>query len=159
VSGRRLSVAAAVEAYARDSAAAAVEGLIELLSVEFVRPLVAYARGRAHFLRGEYREAIASWEEERSRDPGDWSISRQLGEAYRGLGELERAEELMLEAQRVSPASARTHYELALVYAEMGRHDDAVASLRRALEVWAEADPHYVWARRARDKLAELEGL
>jgi tetratricopeptide (TPR) repeat protein/tRNA A-37 threonylcarbamoyl transferase component Bud32 len=141
-----------------DSAAAAVEGLIERLSVEIIRPLVAYARGRAHFLRGEFREAIVSWEQERRRDPSDWSISRQLGEAYRGLGELERAEQLILEAQRVSPASPRTHYELALVYAEMGRHDDAVASLRRALEVWSNADPHYVWARRARDKLAELEG-
>jgi tetratricopeptide (TPR) repeat protein/tRNA A-37 threonylcarbamoyl transferase component Bud32 len=140
-----------------DSAAAKLEGWIERQSVETIRPLVADARGRAHFLRGEFREAIASWEEEHSRDPSNWSVSRQLGEAYRELGELERAEQLMLEAQRVSPASPRTHYELALVYAAMGRRDDAVASLRRALEVWSEADPQYVWARRARDKLAELE--
>jgi len=140
-----------------DSAAATIEGWIEQLSVEIFRPMTADARGRARFLRGEYREAIASWEEQLRRDPSDWTISRQLGEAYRELGELERAEQLMLDAQRVSPASPHTHYELALVYAEMGRHDDAVASLRRALEVWLDADPHYVWARRARDKLAELE--
>ncbi len=120
--------------------------------------MVANARGRAFFLQGEFREAITSWEEERRLSPSDWTISRQLGEAYRGLGEFERAEQLMLEAQRVSPASPRTDYELALVYAEMGRRDDAVASLRRALEVWSEADPNYTWARRARDKLAELEG-
>jgi tetratricopeptide (TPR) repeat protein/tRNA A-37 threonylcarbamoyl transferase component Bud32 len=141
-----------------DSAAVAVEEMIEQLSLEIIRPLVSYARGRAHFLRGEFTEAIASWEEQLRHEPGDWSISRQLGEAYRGLGELERAEQLMLEAQRVSPASPRTHYELALVYAEMGRRAEAVASLRRALEVWSEADPHHVWARRARDKLGELEG-
>jgi tetratricopeptide (TPR) repeat protein/tRNA A-37 threonylcarbamoyl transferase component Bud32 len=141
-----------------DSAAAAVEGLIEQYSVEIIRPTVANARGRAHFLRGEFREAIESWEEERRSDPSNWSISRKLGEAYRGLGELERAEQLMLEAQRVSPASGLTHYQLALVYADMGRRDDAVASLRRALDVWSAADPNYVWARRAREKLAELEG-
>jgi tetratricopeptide (TPR) repeat protein/tRNA A-37 threonylcarbamoyl transferase component Bud32 len=141
-----------------DSGAVAVEGLMEALPVGAARSFVAYARGRAHFLRGEYREAIASWEEERSLDPSNWSINRQLGEAYRELGELDRAEELMLEAQRVCPASPRTHYELALVYADMGRQDDAVASLRRALDVWSEADPHYLWARRARHKVAELEG-
>jgi tetratricopeptide (TPR) repeat protein/tRNA A-37 threonylcarbamoyl transferase component Bud32 len=35
-----------------DSAAAVIEGLIERLSVEIIRPLVAYARGRAQLLRG-----------------------------------------------------------------------------------------------------------
>ncbi len=141
-----------------DSAAVAVEGMIQQLSLEVIRPLVSYARGRAHFLRGEFTEAIASWEEQLRHDPSDWSISRHLGEAYRGLGELDRAEQLMLEAQRVSPASPLTHYQLALVYVDMGRRDDAVASLRRALEVWSEADPQFIWARRVRDKLAELEG-
>ncbi len=107
-------------------------------------------------LRGSYREAITSWEQEQELNPGAWSINRQLGEAYRELGELDRAAELILLAQRHSPASPRTRYELALVYEAQGRRDEAIAELRAALDVLSDADPHYKWAVRAREKLAEL---
>ena len=119
---------------------------------------VAYARGRARHLRGDYEGAIESWEEQQRLQPSAWSISRDLGQAYRGLGDLERAEASILDAQRIAPAAPRTHYELALVFAEMGRTGDAVASLRRALAVWDDADPSYTWARRAREQLNRLQG-
>ncbi len=141
-----------------DSAVVAVEQLIQQFSFRILQSRVAYARGRARHLRGDYEGAIASWEEQRRLQPSDWSISRHFGEAYRGLGDLERAEASILDAQRIAPAVPRTHYELALVYAEMGRTGDAVASLRRALAVWDDADPSYTWARRAREQLTRLQG-
>ncbi len=73
-----------------DSAIVQVELLIQQFSLEVFRPRIAYAQGRAHMLRGEYREAIASWEQEQELNPGDWSVNRQLGGAYRELGELDR---------------------------------------------------------------------
>jgi tetratricopeptide (TPR) repeat protein len=155
----RLRLSVALEDPGRiDSAVVATERLIEQFSWAFLQPLVAYARGRAHYLRGDYQGAVASWEEQRRLNPSDWSIARQLGEAYRGLGNLEQAEALILEAQRISPAAPRTHYELALVYADMGRNSDAVVSLRRALDIWSDADSSYIWALRALAKLAELHG-
>ena len=139
-----------------DSAIVQVELLIQQFALEVLRPRIAYARGRAHMLRGSYREAITSWEQEQELNPGEWSINRQLGEAYRELGELDRAAELILLAQQHSPASPRTRYELALVYEAQGRRDEAIAELRAALDVLSDADPHYKWAVRAREKLAEL---
>ena len=139
-----------------DSAVVVAEQLIEQFSFHILQASVVSARGRAQFLRGDYEGAIESWEELRRLQPSSWPALRHLGEAHRGLGNRERAEALILEAQRIAPAAPRTHYELALVYADMDRTADAVASLRRALAVWDEADPGYIWARRAREKLSRL---
>ena len=140
-----------------DSAAQACEVVIERFSYEFLRPTVAYARGQAHYLRGEFREALAAWEELRRLNPADPTVPRQLGQAYRGLREFGRAEEALEEARRRRPADPRTLYELALLADARGRRDRAVEHLRAALEVWTDADPAYKWARRAREKLAQLE--
>jgi tetratricopeptide (TPR) repeat protein len=154
-----LDVALELEDAARiDSAARACEGVIEQFSYEFLRPTVAYARGQAHYLRGEYRQAIAAWEDERDLNPGDHTVPRQLGQAYRELGEHRRAESAFEEALRLRPADPRTRYEVALLEAARGRTDRAVEHLRAALGVWAEADPAYKWARRARETLGRLEG-
>jgi len=154
-----LDIALELEDPARiDSAARACEAMIERLSYEFLRPTVAYARGQAHYLRGEYREAITAWEEEERLNPGDPTTSRQLGQAYRELGEHRKAEAAFQDALRVRPADPRTHYELALLEDARGRRERAVEHLRAALDVWSEADPAYKWARRAREKLAQLEG-
>jgi tetratricopeptide (TPR) repeat protein len=140
-----------------DSAARRCEAIIEQRSYEFLRPTVAYARGQAHYLRGEYREAIAEWEEERRLNPGDPTTFRQLGQAYRELGEHRRAESSFKEALRVRPADPRTHYEMSLLDEARGRREAALEHLRAALQVWADADPEYKWARRVREKLAQLE--
>jgi tetratricopeptide (TPR) repeat protein len=140
-----------------DSAAARCEGAIQQSSYEILRSATAYARGQAHYLRGEYHEAIASWEEERKLDPSDPTIPRQLGQAYRELGEYGRAEAAIKEAQRLRPGDARTMYERALLDEARGHRDDAIKGLRAALAVWADADPGFKWAHRARDKLSQLE--
>jgi tetratricopeptide (TPR) repeat protein len=153
-----LDIALALEQPDRiDSAAAALDRTIRQFSYEFLQQTVVYARGQAHYLRGEYRAAIASWEQERKLDPGDPTIPRQLGQAYRELGEHGRAEAEFQEAQRRRPADPRTMYERALLDEARGRRDDAIKGLRAALAVWTDADPGFKWANRARAKLSQLE--
>ena len=141
-----------------DSAAAAMERVVDQFSYEFLRPAVVFARGQAHYLRAEFREAIANWERERELRPGNPTVPRQLGQAYRGLRDFRKAEETLNEARRIRPADPRTFYEIALLDEARGRRADAITNLRAALEIWADADPSYKWARRAREKLTELEG-
>jgi Tfp pilus assembly protein PilF len=57
----------------------------------------------------------------------------------------------------VTPAYPKARFQLALVYQEMGRTDDAIEQLQAALEIWKDADPEYIPAQVARAKLAELE--
>jgi tetratricopeptide (TPR) repeat protein len=139
-----------------DTAAARIEQAIQQSSYAFLQQAATYARGQAHYLRGEYREAIASWEQEAKLDPSDASVPRQLGQAYRDLREYGRAEAALKEAQRRRPSDPRTMYERALLEEARGRREQAIVSLRAALVVWAGADPGYKWARRAREKLSQL---
>ena len=76
----------------------------------------------------------------------------------RKLGRFVEAEEALNHMLKQKPAQPDAHFELALVYAEIGRLEDAIAHLEAALAVWAEADPGFRPAQRAREKLAELTG-
>jgi tetratricopeptide (TPR) repeat protein len=136
----------------------AVDTAITTLQYEFLRPALLAAQGEMHFLKGEYREAIQAFEEQRRLAPASTSIPRELGRCYRELGEYDQALSHMNGVIAVSPFGPRTNYEMALTYEAVGRTEEARVHLDRALTVWAEADPGYRWAQRARDALARLGG-
>ncbi len=132
------------------------ETMLERTGMNMLEGPVIYFGGRLHEMRGKWDAAIAAYERERANDPTDYTIPAQLGRCHRELGELERAESLILETLKLRPSHGRSHYELALVYEDMGRPADAIAHLKLALETWAIADEDHDLARRAREKLAEL---
>jgi len=135
-----------------------VEAFIDLLRYEMLRPEVVSAQGLVHELRGEHTEAIEKYEEEHRLKPADFTILTDLGRCHRKLGQFDQAVEYISEALLNSPFGPRTNYEMALTYEAMGRMDDAREHLNRSLEVWAEADPEYRWARRAREAAERIGG-
>jgi hypothetical protein len=52
--------------------------------------------------------------------------------------------------------NTRARYELAQLLAATGRTDDAIEELEFLDDVWADADPEFVPAQRARTRLEEL---
>jgi len=136
----------------------AVEAFITSLQYEIVRPAVIAAQGEAHALRGEYREAVQRFEEVQRLAPSNTSISMKLGRCYRELGEFDRAVSFLQEALTISPYGARNNFEMALTYEAMGQAEEARTHLDRALEVWADADPGYKWAQRAREAAERMGG-
>ena len=136
----------------------AVENFITSFRLEMFRPRLFRAQGRVHELRGEYREAIEQYREEQRLNPADTSVPTQLGRCYRELEEYEEALSLFQEVLKVSPFAPRTNLELALTYEAMGRMEDARTHINRALDVWADADPTYKWAQRARDTAERIGG-
>jgi len=86
-----------------------------------------------------------------------WKPNPLLGRLYNRLGNFKKAENRLKEYLKRVPFRPDAHYELALVYADMGKKDKAIEHLNKALFVWAEADTDYVPAKRAREKLAELK--
>jgi len=135
-----------------------VEAFINTLQYEIVRPALVSAQGEAHVLRGEYREAVQRFEEVQRLAPSSTSIPMKLGRCYRELGEFDRAVSFLQEALGISPYGARNNYEMALTYEAMGRREEARTHLDRALEVWADADPTYKWAQRAREASERMGG-
>ena len=128
-----------------------VEGFIQALQYEILRPAVVRAQGMIHELRGEYGEAMERYEEERRLNPSSFSVFLRLGRCHRELREYDEAVSLLQDALRANPFGPQASYELALVYEDMGRLEDARTHLDNALEVWAEADPSYLLAQRARE--------
>ncbi|MCH7818567.1 MAG: tetratricopeptide repeat protein [Candidatus Marinimicrobia bacterium] len=108
-------------------------------------------------MRGEYEEAIVSYEKQRELEPTDATINRRIGRCYRNMGELEKAEEYLNKALKIYPFEPLNNYEIALVYSDMGKREKALEYLRIALEVWRDADQAYKPAKRALDKLTEWE--
>jgi tetratricopeptide (TPR) repeat protein len=141
-----------------EAAVPAVEEFITAVQYEIVRPALLSAQGEAKALRGEYREAIQFFEEQRRLAPARNSPIVALGRCYRELGEYDEAVAHLQDALRVSPFSARTNYEMALTYEAMGRREEARTHIDRALEVWMDADPGYRWAQRAREAAARIGG-
>jgi tetratricopeptide (TPR) repeat protein len=142
-----------------DSAERALEGVesfIQAFSFDAFMPLVFYARGRIHEMRGEYEEAIQAYEQDLALSPTDESIYEEIGRCYREMGELDEAQAQLSKTLTVRPYEATAHHEMALVRAEMGDSEAALEHLRTALEVWSEADPAFKPAQRAREKLDEL---
>jgi len=117
-------------------------------------------RAQISEMKGHYEEALTlrekAWGKPPSNDksPPDLFLAR----CYRKLGKLKKAEEVLKRGLKYWPNIPKAHYELALVYGDMGKKDKAIEHLNKALYVWAEADTDYVPAKKAREKLAELQG-
>jgi tetratricopeptide (TPR) repeat protein/TolB-like protein len=143
-----------------DSVEAALEGLerfIEGFAFEAMRPYVTYLEGRVLEIRGNCEGAIPKFEGAVSQHFA-LGANVDLGRCYRTLGRLEDAERQLQRALEVRPADPTANYEIALVYAERGDRDLALEHLQTALDTWADAEPVYKPARKAREKLTELSG-
>ena len=139
-----------------DAAADRLDRFIRVMRWEHIQPMLLNARGAAAELRGDYDGALARYREQLALDPANTSVHTDIGRVLRLRGDLEgAARELAISLQR-RPSDPKARYELALVDEQAGRATEAVAELRRALAVWAEAEPGYAPASRARIALDRL---
>lgn len=143
-----------------DNAEKAIEGLeagIRAFKVEILRPIVLHAQGKIREMRGEYEQAILSYQKQLELDPTDSTINRSIGRCYRKLKDFKKAKEYMQRTLKIYPFEPKTNYEIALIYYDMGKKEKAMEHLKKALHVWEEADPEYKPAKKAREKLVEWE--
>ncbi len=68
-------------------------------------------------------------------NPSDHRIRALLGRLLRSMGQLDRALEINLEALQHDPFNAQIHYELGLLYSDLGNTRKARESLDKALEI------------------------
>ncbi len=113
--------------------------------------------GRILEREGDFAAAAESYREAMVADPGR-NYHLDAGRALRLAGRLDEAETELREALRLVPGGPRTHLEMALLLEGRGDVEGAVEHLMSALVAWETADEDYGPARRARAKLAELEG-
>ena len=139
-----------------EAAANRVDGFIRATQWEMVKPQLLHARGMAAELRGDYATALRLYQEQLALDPANTNVHTDIGRVHRLRGDLPAATRALAITLGRRPADAKARYELALVHEAAGRATDAVTELRRALEIWSDAEPVYAPAARARSALDRL---
>ncbi|PCH69108.1 MAG: hypothetical protein COC01_02130 [Bacteroidetes bacterium] len=119
--------------------------------------LVGY-HGDINVMKGNYEEAILNYKDALKNDPTDVSINIDIGKCYRKLNQLKKAKEYLENCLKILPFEPEAHYEIALVYSDLGNKQKALEHLKTALDIWKDADQIYKPAQQARTKLEEWEG-
>jgi tetratricopeptide (TPR) repeat protein/tRNA A-37 threonylcarbamoyl transferase component Bud32 len=114
-------------------------------------------KGDIAVLEGDNEKAIAMFTEQLALDPSNTKINRKIGKCQRLLGRYQEARESLLKRLATHPWDPLAHYELALVYADTGDTSKALDHLRKALDVWREAEPGFEPAQKAREKMKEWQ--
>jgi tetratricopeptide (TPR) repeat protein len=134
-----------------------VEKTIQKYKYEAWRDIALHAWGRIHEMKGEYKQAMENYQKELELKPTDWGINTDIGRCYKNVKDYKKAEKHIKKTLEILPFDPKAHYEIALVYADMDKKEKAVEHLKKALYVWEDADPDYQPAKKAREKLKELE--
>ena len=90
--------------------------------------------GVAPVRRSGAAEAIAAAELARKRDPLSFAMQVNVGTAYRGAGQHERAIVELRRALEITPGASRAFFQLGVTYVEMGRFDDAIREFDAAVQ-------------------------
>jgi len=137
-----------------------LEAFIQTYNWEALRWIIWAGRGKLAEYREEYSQAIAGYQKAAEmaidREIKVW-LTNEIGQCYRKFKEFEEAKETLQKALKLEPFSPLAHYELALVYWEQDRKQQAMEHLNTALYVWEEADAEYKPAKEAREKLVEWD--
>ncbi|MEE9207491.1 MAG: tetratricopeptide repeat protein [Gemmatimonadota bacterium] len=133
-----------------------LNAVIEALGFEALRPVVSLGEGRIAEIDGDCPVAIDNYRKMIESNPNLRTPLLRIAGCQLSLGEAAEAEGTLLGVLRLVPAHPYARYQLALVYEEMGRTDDATEQLDAALEVWKNADLEYKPAQRARELRARL---
>jgi tetratricopeptide (TPR) repeat protein len=94
-------------------------------------------RARAMQAGGNHRQALSDWQRALSLDPRNAYLLEELAQAYRRVGQPERAltaVQALIDTFPPGEESARSLHLQGLALAELGRHDMALVSYEQALD-------------------------
>ena len=96
---------------------------------------VSHERGLGQTLMAEekYPEALTVYQRLSELIPDDPDVYLRLGQIYRELHQMDKAEDALVKARQYSPGSLDVMYNEALLYQAQGRFDDAIRVLSEAV--------------------------
>jgi tetratricopeptide (TPR) repeat protein len=99
--------------------------------------------GNIYVSRGKNDLAISYFQAGLSSNPNDVILLNGLAMAYKGKNDLKKAEDLLVQANRLNPMESATYNNLGTVYFQKGEMERARSYVQRALEI----DPQNASAR------------
>jgi tetratricopeptide (TPR) repeat protein len=134
--------------------AAEIKTAIDEMQWEHMRPTWLRAMGMIYAGGGSPAEALEFFRRWNELQPTEVEPLLRMATCLRELGRHDEAADTIARVLKQVPGKAEALYETALIEHERGDDDAGLAHLRRALEVWKDADPDFDLAVEAREKLA-----
>lgn len=104
------------------------------------KPWVLYVVGLSHMALDRPRDAAAAWERVRKSAPEFPGVYRDLAAAHLRINDLNRALDVLLDAQRRWPSSAEFHNAIGVIHTGRGDVDSAIDAFVKAVKA-APDDP------------------
>jgi Flp pilus assembly protein TadD len=118
--------------------------LREVLREKPQHPDALHLMGLVAHLIGKHQSAVSLFEQAISYRPCDSRMHSNCGEAYRRLGDLDRASRYLKRAIELDPGNADAWCNHGSVCRELGRLDEAIRAYRRAISIQGDhANAHY----------------
>jgi tetratricopeptide (TPR) repeat protein len=92
-----------------------------------------YMKGTADYLQGRFEDALASFEEMKQLSPDDPRLPAAFGEVYLSMGRYADSAEQFELALKRDPKRSTNWSRLGFIQAQLGKHDEAQSSLRKAV--------------------------
>ena len=140
-----------------EAAVAAIEKGIQTTGFKVMQQFVTQGRGRIAELRGQCDQALAHYEAVQKADPTDVGVHTSIARCLRQRGQAQQSIEHAHLTLKVVPFDPRANYEIGRAYLDAGNREKAIEHLKRAVQVWSNADPAYKLANDAKAELARAE--
>ncbi len=154
--GHMFIYAAQGDAEMAERAMLSVEELAKSFGEEMLLANIYFSKGMIAETTGDYETAIEEYTRFLDLHPTSFATHREIAECYRKLARYEEAEKHILISLQRRPFNPENNYEAALLYLDMDDEEEALEYLKRANEVWKDADADYNLAREAREKQVEI---
>jgi tetratricopeptide (TPR) repeat protein len=104
-------------------------------------PALERLRGYILQTQDKFADAAEAYAAVVERDPGDWEIWNNLGNARRSAGDLEGAVEALEQARRVNPDAPAIQFNLATALVQTGRLEEAARGFAEVLRLAPDSGP------------------
>ncbi len=91
--------------------------------------------GYAHFLNGDYPEALRAYRRALAQNPRSDQTYMRLGETYYAMDNPERAVGALRQALRINASNIQAHYKLGMTQMKLGNDDAALQSFSTLIKL------------------------
>lgn len=131
--------------------------IIEGFGEEMLIANIHYAEGRIAELEQDYMLAVEEYSKYQKLHSTNADVYRWIARSFAEAGKLDEAFDNIEESMTRSPNDPKTLYEAARIHQQDGNTQQAMDYIRKANEIWKDADASYEPARKAREFSTSLE--
>ena len=134
-----------------------LDKIVKEYEMRSLKNQILFNKGEIHRFRGEYEQAIDQFEGILEINASWNYLYGEIGKCYREMKKYKQSLTNFNRFLKHEPYNAELHYEMALLFEQMGNLGKAREHLKFTLDLWEDADPEYKKAGEAKEKWTEWQ--